>query len=58
MTRRPVSRPAPGPMGMREMSEVRAGKFRVMGDAGKTAEDHVAQFESLPWQLRLHTTGE
>ena len=53
LTRSPVSRPAPGPMGMREMSEVRAGKFRVMGYAGKTAEDHVAQFESLPWQLRL-----
>ena len=53
LTRRPVSRPAPGPLGMREMSEVRAGKFRVMGYAGKAAEDHVVQFESLPWQLRL-----
>jgi hypothetical protein len=53
LTRRPVSRPAPGPLGMREMSEVRAGKFRVIGYAGKTAEDHVTQFESLLWQLRL-----
>ena len=53
LTRRPLPRPAPGPLGMREMSEVRAGKFRVMGYAGQTAEDHVAQFESLPWQLRL-----
>ena len=53
LTRRPLPRPAPGPLGMREMSEVRAGKFRVMGYAGQTAEDHVAQFESFPWQLRL-----
>jgi hypothetical protein len=53
LTRRPVSRPAPGPLGMREVSEARAGKFRVMGYAGKAAEDHVGQFESLPWQLRL-----
>jgi hypothetical protein len=53
LTRRPVSRPAPGPLGIREVSEVRAGKFRVMGYAGKTAEDHVGQFESLPWQLKL-----
>jgi hypothetical protein len=53
LMRRPLPRPAPGPLGMREMSEVRAGKFRVMGYAGQTAEDHVAQFESLPWQLRL-----
>ncbi len=53
LTRRPVSRPATGPLGMREISEVRAGKFRVMGYAGKAAEDHVGQFESLPSQLRL-----
>ena len=53
LTRRKVLRPVPGPMGMRETSEVRAGKFRVIGYAGKTADDHVAQFESLPWQLRL-----
>ena len=53
LTRRPLPRPAPGPLGMREMSEVRAGKFRVMGYAGKAAEDHVVQFESLPWLMRL-----
>jgi hypothetical protein len=51
LTRRPVLHP--GPLGMQELSEARAGKFRVMGYAGKAAEDHVGQFESLPWQLRL-----
>lgn len=46
LTRRPVSRP--GPMAMQEKSEVRAGKFRVIGYAGDSAEVHVDQFESLP----------
>jgi hypothetical protein len=53
LTRRPVSRASPGAVGMRAVSEVRVGKFRVMGYTGKAAEDHVAQFESLPWQLKL-----
>jgi hypothetical protein len=35
LTRRAVSRPAPGPTGMREMSEVRAGKFSVMATPAK-----------------------
>jgi hypothetical protein len=46
LKRRRVSQP--GPMAMQEMSEVRAGKFRLMGYAGNSAEDHVDQFESLP----------
>ena len=51
LARRRVSRP--GPMAMREVSEVRAGKFRLMGYAGSTAEDHVDQFESMPSLVRF-----
>lgn len=51
LRRRPVSKP--GPMGMRELSEVRAGKFRLMGYAGNSAEDHVDQFQSLPELMKF-----
>ncbi len=46
LKRLPVSRT--GPMGMQEKSEVRAGKFRLIGYAGQGPEDHMDQFESLP----------
>jgi hypothetical protein len=43
----------PGPMGLQEMSEVRSGKFRLIGYAGNSAADHLRQFESLPSLMRL-----
>jgi hypothetical protein len=51
LRRRPVSKP--GPMDMRELSEVRAGRFRLMGYAGNSAEDHVDQFQSLPALMKF-----
>jgi hypothetical protein len=51
LRRRPVSKP--GPMGMRELSEAHAGRFRVMGYAGNSAEDHVDQFQSLPTLVKF-----
>jgi hypothetical protein len=40
-------------MGMHELSEARAGKFRLMGYAGNSAEDHVDQFQSLPTLVKF-----
>lgn len=37
-----------GPMGTQELSEVRSGKFLMIGFAGNSAPDHVDQLESLP----------
>lgn len=37
-----------GPMQTQQLSEVRAGKFRLLGFAGNTAPDHVDQLHSLP----------
>lgn len=37
-----------GPMGTQELSEVRAGKFLLVGFAGNSAPDHVDQLHSLP----------
>lgn len=37
-----------GPMGTRQLSEAGAGRFLVLGYAGDSAPDHVAQLESLP----------
>lgn len=51
LRRRSVSKP--GPMGMHELSEARAGKFRLMGYAGNSAEDHVDQFQSLPTLVKF-----
>ena len=51
LRRRSVSKP--GPMGMHELSEARAGKFRLMGYAGNSAEDHVDQFQSLPALMKF-----
>ena len=42
-----------GPMGTQQLSEVRKGKFLLMGFAGNTAPDHVDQLQSLPAYLRL-----
>jgi len=41
-----------GPMGTQQLSEVRAGKFRLIGYAGNSAPDHVDQFHSLPAYLK------
>jgi len=42
-----------GPMGTQELSEIRAGKFQLMGFAGNSAPDHVDQLHSLPAYLKL-----
>jgi hypothetical protein len=39
-------------MGMQELSEVRAGKFLLIGYAGNSAPDHVDQLHSLPEYLK------
>ncbi len=41
-----------GPMGLQQLSEVRAGGFRVVGYAGNSAPDHVDQLHSLPVFLK------
>ncbi len=43
----------PGPMKMQQLSEVRAGKFLLIGYAGNSAPDHVDQFHSLSEFLKL-----
>jgi hypothetical protein len=42
-----------GPMGTQQLSEVRSGKFLMMGFAGNSAPDHVDQLHSLPEYLAL-----
>lgn len=42
-----------GPRGSQQLSEVRAGKFLLMGFAGNSAPDHVDQLHSLPEFLKL-----
>jgi hypothetical protein len=37
-----------GPMGTQELSEVRSGKFLMIGFAGNSAPDHVDQLQSFP----------
>jgi hypothetical protein len=37
-----------GPRGMQQLSEVRAGRFQVMGYAGNSAPDHVDHFHAMP----------
>ena len=37
-----------GPMGLRQLSDARAGRFHLMGFAGNTAPDHVDQLHALP----------
>jgi hypothetical protein len=41
-----------GPMGTQQLSEARAGKFRLLGCAGNSAPDHVDQLHSLPMLLK------
>ena len=41
-----------GPMRTQQLSEVRAGKFLLLGYAGNSAPDHVDQFHSLPEYLK------
>ena len=41
-----------GPMGLQQLSEASAGKFRLIGYAGNSAPDHVDQLHSLPVFLR------
>ncbi len=40
-----------GPMGTQELSQIRAGKFLLIGFAGNSAPDHVDQLQSLPEYL-------
>ena len=37
-----------GPRGMQQLSEVRSGRFELLGFAGNSAPDHVDQFHSMP----------
>lgn len=41
-----------GPMGTQQLSEVRAGRFLLIGYAGNTAPDHVDQLHALPEYLK------
>lgn len=50
LTRRPVVKW--GPMGTQQLSEVRQGKFLLIGYAGNSAPDHVDQLHSLPQYLK------
>jgi hypothetical protein len=45
-----------GPMGLQQLSEVRSGKFLMLGLAGNSAPDHVDQLHAFPdWLVRyLH----
>lgn len=42
-----------GPSGTQQLSQVRAGKFLLMGYAGNSAPDHIDEFHSLPDYLKL-----
>ena len=46
LVRRPVLKW--GPMGLQQLSEVRRGKFLLIGYAGNSAPDHVDQLHGLP----------
>lgn len=37
-----------GPRGMQQLSEVRAGKFELLGFAGTSAPDHIDQLHAMP----------
>jgi len=41
-----------GPMGLQQLSELRAGRFLLIGYAGNSAPDHVDQLHSLPVFLK------
>ncbi len=40
-----------GPRGMQQLSEVRAGRFALLGFAGNSAPDHIDQFHAMPEML-------
>lgn len=40
-----------GPRGMQQLSEVRAGRFEVLGFAGNSAPDHIDQLHAMPEML-------
>lgn len=42
-----------GPVGMQQISEVRAGGLLVLGYAGNTGPDHIDHLHGLPWFLKL-----
>lgn len=42
-----------GPMGMRQLTEVKVGRLRVFGYAGNTAPDHVGHLHAMPTWLKL-----
>ena len=46
LERRPVLRW--GPRGMQQLSEVRAGRFELLGFAGNSAPDHIDQLQAMP----------
>jgi hypothetical protein len=50
LKRRPMLKT--GPMGTQQLSEVRAGRFALLGYAGNSAPDHVDQLHSLGEYLR------
>jgi len=37
-----------GPRGMQQLSEVRAGRFTLLGFAGNSAPDHIDEFHAMP----------
>jgi hypothetical protein len=41
-----------GPRGMQQLSEVRAGRFEVMGFAGNSAPDHIDQLHAMPEMIK------
>jgi hypothetical protein len=41
-----------GPLGMQQLSDMRGGKFRLMGYAGNSAPDHVDHLHALPGFLK------
>ena len=42
-----------GPGGMQQLSEVRSGKFSILGFAGNTGPDHIDHMHGLPSFLSL-----
>ncbi|MGV3709362.1 MAG: hypothetical protein ACO1Q7_11015 [Gemmatimonas sp.] len=41
-----------GPMGMQQLSRVKAGHFEIQGYAGNAGPDHIDQFHAMPQLLR------
>jgi hypothetical protein len=45
-----------GPRGMQQLSEVKAGKFEILGFAGNAGPDHIDQLHGMPEFLKLLMT--